>query len=146
PIHPVESVSWNDAATFCAKVMTKSALSGGLFRLPTEAEWEYACRGGAPCSHHLVIRDGRSRSRMQANFNGDFPFGGAAKGSFLQSTTPVGHFKLVNGFGLFDMHGNVGEWCADWYGPYSALSTSKDPFQDAQQDNDRRVLRGGSWY
>ena len=125
--HPVVNVSWNDATAFC-DWLTKAAIEEHLYRLPTEAEWEYACRGGREFSQPFGVGDGNSLSSEQANFNGDYPYGGAAKGRKLRGTTPVGYYHLANGFGLYDMHGNVWEWCEDLY--------------DGGPD---RVIRGGSW-
>jgi formylglycine-generating enzyme required for sulfatase activity len=87
--------------------------AGRKYRLPSEAEVEYACRGGAPS--YQVFHIGNSLSSMQANFNGNAPYGGAAKGPDLGRTCKVGSYK-PNRFGLYDMHGNVWEWCSDWYG------------------------------
>jgi formylglycine-generating enzyme required for sulfatase activity len=110
--------------------------------LPTEAEWEYACRGGA--SSYQTFHYGNSLSSTQANFNGDYPYGGAAKGPYLTRTCKVGSYN-ANGFGLHDMHGNVWVWCQDWYDQdYYKQSATKDPSgPDAREG---RVLRGGSWY
>ena len=112
-----------------------------LFRLPTEAEWEYSCRGGRPSSQPFGIGDGRALSSREANFDGNFPYGDAEKGPYLESTCAVGSYK-ANAFGLHDMHGNVWEWCADWYGHYPS-GDIKDP--QGPLDGDARVLRGGSW-
>jgi formylglycine-generating enzyme required for sulfatase activity len=143
PDHPVESVSWQDAKDFCAKLsaLGKERAAKRVYRLPTEAEWEYACRGGA--RENTPFHFGTSLSSTQANFNGNFPFGDAAKGRSLEGTTPVGSYP-PNGFGLFDMHGNVWEWCADGYDKdYYRTSPKKDP--QMREKGAGRVLRGGSW-
>ena len=132
---PVETVSWEDAKKFCAAV-------GGGCRLPTEAEWEYACRAGT----HTVFPFGDTLDSTQANCNGNFP-----NSPYLGRTSPVGDYP-ANGFGLFDMVGNVWEWCEDWYGAYKDVKAKSDPdgaltdpVQSKNQLYDRRVLRGGSW-
>ncbi len=137
---PVEMVNWEEAAAFARELSGKGGLKH-LYRLPTEAEWEYSCRGGHPFSHPFGIGDGRSLSSTQANFDGNFPYGGAAKGPFLQKTTPVGKYA-ANAFGLYDMHGNVVVWCADWYGAYPTGKVT-DPVGPAT--GSVRVLRGGCW-
>jgi formylglycine-generating enzyme required for sulfatase activity len=150
---PVERVSWDEAQEFC-KILTakKSAALAQqlgvhqvLFGLPTEAEWEYACRGGdsAKNTQPFYFKDGptSSLSSWQANFEGNFPYGGAVNGGFLARTTAVGSYE-ANRFGLYDMHGNVHEWCADYYGP---MVGGKDPERKTKHnDLDRRVIRGGS--
>jgi formylglycine-generating enzyme required for sulfatase activity len=109
--------------------------------LPTEAEWEYACRGGVRT--YSVFHYGNSLSSKQANFNGKRPYG-AAKGPSPGRPTPVGSYG-PNAFGLYDMHGNVWEWCSDWYGErYYAESPAEDPA--GPKAGDSRVLRGGCWY
>jgi formylglycine-generating enzyme required for sulfatase activity len=118
---PVEQVSWVDCHAFCQKL---AARDGGRYRLPTEAEWEYACRAGTTTPFHF----GQRISTGQANYKG-------------RKTTPVGSFP-ANAWGLLDMHGNVWEWCQDWYGPYPS-GDIKDP-QDSN-NGDARVVRGGSW-
>ena len=141
--HPVEQVSWEEAVAFCRKLSAQSQekASGRAYRLPTEAEWEYACRGGATSSSPFFLGD--SLSSTQANFNGNYPYGGAAKGPYLERTTPVGSYK-PNAFGLFDMHGNAWDWCSDWYDEnYYNQSPRQDP--QGPQIGTRRVLRGGSW-
>ncbi len=140
---PVENVSWEEAKEFCEKLTEreKTKLPGRSYRLPTEAEWEYSCRGGAPS--YQVFHFGNSLSSTQANFNGRDPYGGAAKGPNLQCTCKVGSYP-ANGFGLYDMHGNVYEWCSDWYEKnYYAVSPRQDP--QGPEQTSARVLRGGGW-
>lgn len=136
---PVEQVSWTEAVEFCRKLseLPDEKKAGRTHRLPTEAEWEYACRAGTKTVFHY----GDSLSSSQANFNGAYPYGSGTNGPFLKRTTTVGSYP-PNAFGLYDMHGNVMEWCADWYGDYTK-ETQKDP-QGPQKGQDR-VLRGGSW-
>jgi len=131
---PVENVTWEDAANFCQLL---SERTGRTVRLPTEAEWEYACRAGmtAPFSTGATI------TAEQANFNASLPYGDGPVGENRARTTDVGTFP-PNPWGLYDMHGNVQEWCQDWYGPYDAASTL-DPSGPA--GGEQRVLRGGSW-
>jgi formylglycine-generating enzyme required for sulfatase activity len=139
----VEDVSWNDAVEFCEQLseMPEEKRAGRVYRLPTEAEWEYACRGGASSSKPFSFGD--SLSSTQANFDGNYPYGGADKGPYLARTTRVGSYE-ANAFGLYDMHGNVWEWCADWYDQnYYKDSPRNDPKGPATSTS--RVLRGGSW-
>jgi formylglycine-generating enzyme required for sulfatase activity len=109
-----------------------------VYRLPTEAEWEYACRGGI---YSAPFSFGLSLSSTQAAFDGTGPYGGAARGPNRKQTTTVGSFP-ANAFGLFDMHGNIEEWCADWYGAYPA-ERQTDPTGPPRGLN--RVSRGGGW-
>jgi formylglycine-generating enzyme required for sulfatase activity len=142
---PVENVSWDDCQAFCQKLSSKT---GKRFRLPTEAEWEHACRAGTTTPFHF----GETISTDQANYDGrdydgnDYDgndtYGKGKKGQYRKETTPVGNFP-ANAWGLFDMHGNVYEWCHGWYGDYPQGDT-KDP-QDTN-NGDARVLRGASWY
>jgi formylglycine-generating enzyme required for sulfatase activity len=119
----------------------KEAQAGRKYRLPTEAEWEYSCRGGA-CSFQS-FHVGNSLSSTQANFNGNYPYGGAAEGPNLQRTCKVGTYK-PNAFGIYDMHGNVWEWCSDWYeAEYYARSSLRDP--TGHPSGSLRVIRGGCW-
>jgi formylglycine-generating enzyme required for sulfatase activity len=139
---PVEQVSWEDAAEFLngLAALKPEREAGRGYRLPSEAEWEHACRGGA--SEYQVFHYGNSLSSAQANFNGNYPYG-AAKSPYLERTSKVGSYE-PNGFGLYDMHGNVWEWCADWYGnDYYKNSPRRDPAGPAGGSS--RVLRGGSW-
>jgi formylglycine-generating enzyme required for sulfatase activity len=138
---PVEQVSWEDAMEFCRRL---SAQEGGQYSLPTEAQWEYACRGGAKDYAVFGIGDGKALTSKLANFHGAYPYGCNEKGPYLQRTTPVGSYKLANGFGLYDMHGNVWEWCQDWHEQnYYRNSPTED--LTGPQTGSVRVLRGGSW-
>jgi putative heme-binding domain-containing protein len=127
---PVENVSWYEAVEFCKKLATlpDERVAGRTYRLPREAEWEYACRGGA--SSPQVFHFGNTLASEQANFRGTMPFGEAAEGPWLERTCKVGSYP-PNAFGLYDMHGNVWEWCSD---PY-----------EYEGDRGFRVRRGGSW-
>ena len=126
--------------TFCWIPATTSAAWKGISgtcRLPTEAEWEYACRAGT----QTVFHDGDSLDATMANFDGNYPYGSGRKGEYRDETVAVGSFK-PNAWGLHDMHGNVWEWCADWYGEYPA-GLAVDP--SGPPSGEDRVLRGGSW-
>ena len=116
--NPVENVFWGDAVAFCAKLSALPAevAAGHVYRLPTEAEWEYACRAGTTTAYSFG-EDAKDLGKYAW-------FGDNSR----EITHPVGE-KLPNGWGLYDMHGNVWEWCSDWYGSKS----------------EARVLRGGSW-
>ena len=102
---PVEKVSWQEAVAFCEKL---SQQTGRTYRLPSEAEWEYACRAGTTTPFHF----GATMTTDLANYNGNYTYGDGPKGMYLERTTEVGSFP-PNAFGLYDMHGNVWEWCAD---------------------------------
>jgi formylglycine-generating enzyme required for sulfatase activity len=144
--YPVENVSWEEAVAFCRKLSELPAerYAGRAYRLPTEAEWEYACRGGTTDPGPFFFRGpSRTLSSGQANFDGNHFYGDAPKGRYLKRPVPVDDQEFEpNGFGLYHIHGNVWEWCQDWYGPYD-LNNGQDP--RGPQDGDRRVLRGGSW-
>ncbi len=133
---PVTNVSWNDCQEFIKKLNGKTK---GGYRLPTEAEWEYAGRAGATTAYSF----GDSIMRTDANYNSNF-IAGKTENQYLQGVTnpePVGSYK-ANAFGLYDMHGNVWEWCEDWYGKYprGAIVDPKGPASGL-----KRVLRGGSF-
>jgi formylglycine-generating enzyme required for sulfatase activity len=142
---PVECVSWEDTVEFCRRLseLPEETANERVYRLPTEAEWEYLCRGGpffkAPATAFYF---GNSLSPTQANFNGNYPYGGAAKGRYLERPTPVGSYP-PNPLGVYDLHGNVWEWCADWY---DAEYYKRSPRQNPQgpEHGERPVLRGGS--
>jgi formylglycine-generating enzyme required for sulfatase activity len=148
--HPAEQVRWGEALQFCRSLsaLPEEKKAGRTYRLPSEAEWEYACRAGTttPCNV------GDPLSSKQANFNGNFPYGGADKGPFLGRTAKVGSYS-PNAWGLYDMHGNVYQWCNDWYDP--------DYYKKSPRDNPKGpeqgviptgfdsfffvVVRGGCW-
>jgi sulfatase modifying factor 1 len=131
---PVERVSWNDCQEFIKKLREKDKKA---YRLPTEAEWEYACRAGTTTPFHF----GETISTDQANYYGEAVYGNGKKGVHRAKMTPVGSFP-ANAWGLHDMHGNVWQWCQDMYGEYPQKDVV-DP--QGPEKGDRRVLRGGSW-
>jgi formylglycine-generating enzyme required for sulfatase activity len=133
---PVEKVSWNDAVDFCEKLRQKT---GREYRLPSEAEWEYACRAGTTTPFHF----GETITTDLANYNGNYTYASEPKRKYLQETTDVGSFP-PNAFGLYDMHGNVWEWCQDdWHDNYS--NAPKDGSVWTSQSGITKLLRGGSW-
>lgn len=134
---PVEQVSWENALGFCLRLSQKD---GRRYRLPTEAEWEFACRAGTTTPFSF----GNTLNGSQANCDGNQPYGTEGKGPFLQRTTTVGSYR-PNSLGLYDLHGNVREWCADWYDPnYYRGSPVDDP--RGATSGVYRVVRGGTWY
>ena len=134
---PVENVSWHDCREFCGKL---SERVGREVRLPSEAEWEYACRAGTTTPFYF----GANVSTDQANYDGNYPYAGGPKGAYRKETTPVGTFP-GNAFGLFDMHGNVWEWCEDvWHNDYTGAPSDGTAWVTGG-DQRRRVLRGGAW-
>ena len=141
---PVEKVSWEDAVEFCDRL---SRHTKRQYRLPSEAEWEYACRAGTTTAFHF----GGTITTDLANYRGtddeknqwSGSYGQGPKGIYKQETTEVGSFRVANNFGLYDMHGNVWEWCQDhWHENYKSAPTDGS----AWLDNNNRILRGGSWY
>jgi formylglycine-generating enzyme required for sulfatase activity len=139
---PVESVTFEEVQQFIEKLNARRPASGPSlrYRLPTEAEWEYACRAGTTGP----FSTGENITTVQANYNGKFPYHAAATGEYKQKPMPVGSFPL-NPWGLADMHGNVWEWTSDWYATYHDSSVDGvDPHGPAS--GDKRVIRGGSWY
>ena len=131
---PVETVSWDDCQEFVKKLRGKDKK---LYRLPTEAEWEYACRAGTKTPFYF----GDTISTDQANYNGNFTYGNGKKGVNREKTTPVGSFP-ANAWGLHDMHGSVFQWCQDVYGEYPQKDVV-DP--TGAEKGQWRMLRGGSW-
>jgi formylglycine-generating enzyme required for sulfatase activity len=135
---PVEQISGDDVDSFIRKL---NAMGRGGFRLPTEAEWEYACRAGTTSEFCY----GDSLDSSQANFDGNFPYGGAKDGVYREKTMPVGSFR-PNMWGLYDLHGNVWELCSDWYDPdYYKSRPNPDNDPRGPSDGSFRVERGGAW-
>jgi eukaryotic-like serine/threonine-protein kinase len=132
---PVENVSWNDAQSFCQKLTEHTQKN---YRLPSEAEWEYACRAGTTTPFYF----GESIIPKLANYDGSRIYGSGIKGEYQNKSTDVGRFP-ANGFGLCDMHGNVWEWCEDsWHDSYSGAPIDGS----AWMGSDSCVMRGGSWF
>ena len=139
---PVEKVSWNDAQVFLSRLNDMEQTAGRLpagwkYVLPTEAQWEYACRAGTT----TIFSWGNSATSTQANFKGTYPYGGGASGPNLQQTTDIGQYA-ANPWGFFDMQGNVWEWVSDWKANY-LTGAQTDPEGPASGSD--RVVRGGSW-
>ncbi|MGV0027516.1 formylglycine-generating enzyme family protein [Phormidesmis priestleyi] len=136
---PVEQVSWYDVIEFCDRL---SAHTGHLYRLPSEAEWEYACRAGTTTPFYF----GDTLTSDQANYDGNYTYGNGLSGAYRQETTPIETFQTPNAFGLYDMHGNVWEWCADhWHENYENAPVNGQAWQD-EDSGTYRILRGGAWY
>ncbi len=134
---PVESVSWDDAMEFCQKL---SQLTKRQYTLPSESQWEYACRAGTTTPFYF----GETITPDLVNYDGNYTYGEAAKGKYREQTTEVGSFP-PNAFGLYDMHGNVWEWCLDtWYDSYNGAPA--DGSSRLNNNNEAHLLRGGSWY
>ncbi len=133
--HPVERIPWKDCQTFLEQI--NLFLPGFNLGLPTEAQWEYACRAGT----RTPFSFGRTISTEQANFKGNYPYAGGKKGEYRKTTVPVKALSC-NDWGLYQMHGNVYEWCRDWYGDYD-LGHLLDP--EGPDTGEGRLLRGGSW-
>lgn len=135
--HPVECVSWHDTQEFCARL---SAHTGQAFRLPSEAEWEGACRAGSRDPFHF----GATLTAAHANFSAAHTYAGERAGEYRRATLPVGQFA-PNALGLQDMHGNVWEWCADhWHDDYRGAPRDQAAWVD-HGNAAWRSLRGGSW-
>ncbi len=136
---PVENVCWYDAVEFCERLQRHTGLP---YRLPSEAEWEYACRAGTDTPFHF----GQTISTELANYDGSYPYGFGPNGTYRQATTPVGSFPSANAFGLYDMHGQVWEWCQDvWHDSYWDAPNDGRAWEEGGDPN-YRVLRGGSWF
>ncbi|NMG08497.1 bifunctional serine/threonine-protein kinase/formylglycine-generating enzyme family protein [Brasilonema sp. UFV-L1] len=135
---PVENVSWHEAVEFCARLFVKT---GRQYRLPSEAEWEYACRATTSTPFHF----GETITTELANCSESKTHTWEQKAKHRKETTPVGSFQVANAFGLYDMHGLVWEWCADpWHKNYEGAPTDGSVWEVGGDEN-RRVLRGGSW-
>jgi len=135
---PVEQVNWYDAVEFCARL--SKLKEGREYRLPSEAEWEYACRAGTTTPFYF----GETITGELANYRSSETYADEPNGEYRNETTPVGQFP-PNAFGLYDMHGNVWEWCADtWHDNYGA-PTDGSAWIENGNDN-RSPLRGGSWF
>jgi formylglycine-generating enzyme required for sulfatase activity len=132
--HPVTCVSWNDALAYCRWL---SEQTGEEYQLPSEAQWEYACRAGTTTPFWW----GYTLTPQRANYDGNYPYNNGPKGEYRQKTLPVDELE-PNPWGLYQMHGNVWEWVQDWYASYS-----KEPQEDPiyAQGGSGRVFRGGSW-
>ncbi|MBD2341258.1 formylglycine-generating enzyme family protein [Calothrix sp. FACHB-156] len=140
---PVEQVSWYEAVEFCLRL---SQHTGKSYRLPSEAEWEYACRAGTTTPFHF----GETITSELANYRATEIYGAGVKGTYREKTTVVGSFEVANAFGLYDMHGNVWEWCLDdWHSNYEGAPTDGsawfDDNENLYQKKGKAVLRGGSW-
>jgi len=133
---PVENVSWYDANDFISKLNGREMTDN--YRLPSEAEWEYAARAGTTTRYYT----GQCLSTDQANYNGNYPPSGCPKGEYREKTVRVGSFP-PNAWGLYDMMGNVWQWCHDWYGIYPAGPVT-DPVGPSSGKS--RICRGSSWY
>ena len=134
---PVEYVNWDDATEFCKRL---SHLTGKIYRLPSEAEWEYACRAGTTTPFYF----GETITTDLVNYNGNFTYGSGLKGVYRERTTDVGSFP-PNAFGLYDMHGNVWEWCQDvWHDNYNDAPTDGSAWESGGNSS-YRLQRGGSW-
>ncbi|MFN0112945.1 MAG: SUMF1/EgtB/PvdO family nonheme iron enzyme [Blastocatellia bacterium] len=140
--HPIVNVNWTEATEFCKELSRRTKHQ---YRLPTEAEWEYACRAGT----NTPFAFGNTLSPEVANYWWNNPFGNGPKQEKLGKTLPLGSLEIANAFGLFDMHGNVWEWCSDWYSDkYYQECKSQGVVTDPQGpgSGSYRVIRGGGWY
>ena len=131
---PVENVSWDDTQAFCQKL---KEITQAPFGIPTEAQWEYACRACTPTPFNF----GSPLNGSQANCDGTYPYGTDTEGAYLEKSSPVGKYP-ANAYDLYDMHGNVYEWTYDWYGEYTNASVT-DPI--GPTTGSYRVIRGGCW-
>ncbi|MFM5980021.1 MAG: formylglycine-generating enzyme family protein [Sphaerospermopsis kisseleviana] len=136
---PVERVSWHDVVEFCARL---SNYTKRPYRLPSEAEWEYACRAGTTTPFHF----GQTITTDLANYNGNYTYGNGVERVYRGETTEVGSFQVANEFGLYDMHGNVWEWCEDdWHNNYENAPADSSRWISDEPNSNAKVLRGGSW-
>ncbi len=136
--YPIERVNWHDALDFCTKLSQQTSKQ---YSLPTESQWEYACRANTTTAFHF----GTTITPDLVNYNGEYPYNGAPIGVNRAHATPVGTFP-PNGFGLYDMHGNVWEWCLDEYQPnYQTAPVDGSAIADTNSPTAKRVMRGGAW-
>ena len=137
---PVVNVTWQQAKDFCDRLTQQT---GHNYRLPSEAEWEYAARAGTESPFAF----GENINSNYVNFFGTVPYGSGDKGQFRQTLTPVGQLGGVNAFGLYDMHGNVWEWCEDlWHSDYNAAPTDGSAWDEPETGAEQyRIIRGGSF-
>ena len=137
---PVERVNWREAMAFCRQLADRT---GRDYTLPSEAQWEYACRAGTTSPFAF----GGTITPELANYDGNYTYAGSPKGVYCEQTTAVGAFP-ANAWGLQDMHGNVWEWCLDhWHGSYASPPGDGSAWVDSEDKNNaKRLLRGGSWY
>ena len=134
---PVEKVSWHDATKFCQKLSSKT---GKIYTLPSESQWKYACRAGTTAPFYF----GETITPELVNYSGNYPYANAPKGKYGGETTDVGSFP-PNAFGLYDIHGNVWEWCLDaCHDNYNGAPTDGSSWESGGDSNDR-LLRGGCW-
>ena len=140
---PVERVSWLDAMEFCRRLNRRLGPGAGRhYTLPSEAQWEYACRAGSSTPFHF----GATITPELANCRASSSYADGPKGVYRKQTTPVGLFP-ANAWGLHDMHGNVWEWCLDqMHGSYEGAPTDGSAWIEENEDQEKRLLRGGSWY
>ncbi|KAF0248151.1 MAG: serine/threonine protein kinase, partial [bacterium] len=132
-------VRWDEVVEFCKKLSEKI---GKTYRLPSEAEWEYACRAGTTTAFAF----GETITPEIVNYDGNRPYGEAPKGEDRAKTTPVGSLGVANDFGLYDMHGNVWEWCQDtWHSDYTDAPIDGSAWETTPSNNTSRVLRGGAY-
>ncbi|MEO0348847.1 MAG: formylglycine-generating enzyme family protein [Cyanobacteria bacterium P01_A01_bin.15] len=143
---PVDQVSWEEAVEFCVRL---SAHTGRPYRLPSEAEWEYACRAGTTTPFHFgetittELANYRGTDNKEYDWSGSY--GAGPKGEYREETTSVDHFDFANAFGLCDMHGNVWEWCQDiLHDSYEGAPADGSAWM-TDGDDGYRILRGGSW-
>ncbi|MEO1590466.1 MAG: formylglycine-generating enzyme family protein [Cyanobacteria bacterium J06632_22] len=144
---PMENVSWHEAVEFCARLL---AHTGRQYGLPSEAQWEYACRAGTTTPFHFgetITTDlANYRGTDDEKYDGSGSYGAGPKGEYREETTPVRLFEVANRFGLCDMHGNVWEWCADhWHNNYEGAPADGSAWL-SDDDEAARVLKGGSWF
>jgi len=140
---PVEYVSWDKCQEFCQKLSKKT---GKEYRLPSEAEWEYGCRAGTTTAFHTGETITSNLANYSANYDENSTYLEERKGLCRRETVEVGKFP-PNGFGLYEMHGNVLEWCEDgWHDSYQEASKDGRAWTDNHSQIERRLLRGGSWY